>query len=271
MNNTLGAWCGCALMALGLLFTAEAVTAQTAAAGASETTLSASLITACQACHGRHGISESADIPNLAGQKKGYLVHQLEAFRAGERKNDLMAAMAAQLGDADIQTLATLWSELPAASAAAAPSPSVAAIRSRMQFPRDFPKGFVLYRTEPGAEEGSVVKRYANEPALRAARAGQPLPSGAIIIVENHAAQADAGGSPSYAGMESRAGWGGAIPRLLRNGDWDYALFGADRVRRDSLNQASCLACHQPKSSDSHLFTMKLLQAFASKPPSTVQ
>ena len=252
-----------------------------AAAGATSEPAGPPLIAACQACHGRDGISEQGGIPNLAGQKKGYLVNQLMAFRSGERKNDLMSAVARQLDDAAIGTLATHWSGMPAVVEAATRSPATAstAIRSRMGFPAAFPNGFTLYDTV--ASDQGVAQRYANDVALQAARRGAPLPQGAVIIVANHAAQLDAAQRPvldaqgralagrvlSYAGMESRAGWGAAVPALLRNGDWDYALFGADRARRDTLNQAPCLACHQPLAADSHVFTLKTLAAVATAKP----
>ena len=79
----------------------------------------------------------------------------------------------------------------------------------------------------------------------------------------------DAQGKPvagkvlSYAAMSARAGWGTEVPLLLRNGDWDYALFDANRVRRDGLNQAQCLACHKPIAADSYVFTMKQLREAA--------
>jgi cytochrome c553 len=236
-------------------------------------------IAACQACHGREGISESAEIPNLAGQKKDYLVKQLEAFRSGLRKNDLMAAIAGQLGDAEIRALALAWSSLPGASAASAGQ--ALAIRSRMTFPASFPNGFTLYESVAEPEDGRVTRRYANAAALRAARDGTPLPAGAAIIVANHAAQLDAAQRPtldaegrplagkvlSYAGMEARAGWGADVPALLRNGDWDYALFSDAGIRRDSLNQAACLACHKPIAADSYVFTVKALKAAAARPP----
>jgi cytochrome c553 len=257
---------------LALAFCAAASWA--AAAGPVDPRDGAALITACFACHGRDGVSESAEIPNLAGQKKRYLVRQLQAFKSGERKNDLMSAVAAQLGDADIEALAALWSQWPAPNAGPA---AVAAIASRMNFPADFPHGFTLYQTA-GDAEGHVVKRYANGVALQAAREQKPLPSGAVIVVATHAAQRDAAHRPvhdaqgdvvaaeplSYAGMEAGAGWGRDVPALLRNGDWDYALFGADRVRRTGVNQAACLACHKPMAASSYLFTMTPLLVFAS-------
>lgn len=215
-------------------------------------------IAACQACHGRGGISSAGHIPNLAGQKKDYLVKQLEAFKRGERKDDLMAAIAAQLSDTDMGALAQAWSE---AAAGAAPLAGPPAIPSRMAFPAGFPQGFTLYETVDGPP---LVKRYANDTALRAARAGQPLPHGAVIVVANHGA---GGAVVSFAGMAAAAGWGAGVPGLLRNGDWDYALFGADGTRRDSVNQAPCLACHKPLAADSFVFTMKALRAAAAGLP----
>jgi len=214
-----------------------------------------SLIGACQSCHGPQGISPDAGIPNLAGQKAGYLAHQLEAFRAGERKNSLMAAIAGQLGDTEIQALAQFWSQLPAQPATA--MAGAAPIRSGMNFPSEFPSGFTLYESQPNGDQ--IARRYANATALNAAKVGAPLPAGSVIVVANHPA---ANAAPaSFAAMEVRSGWGASVPELLRNGDWDYALFGADRIRRDTANIAPCLACHKPLTADSHVFTLKALRA----------
>ena len=232
------------------------------------------LASACQACHGAEGISASGDIPNLAGQKKDYLVNQLAAFKSGERKNPFMAAIAGQLREVDIQALASYWSQLPGAAGGA--TAAVAQIRSQMIFPARFPQGFTLYETN-GEQEGQVILRYANAIALAAAHEGKALPDGATIVVVNHAVQLDGNGKPaldgaghplagkvlSFAAMQARAGWGAQVPELLRNGDWDYALFGADQQRREGTNQALCLACHKPVAADSFVFTMKALRAAA--------
>lgn len=66
----------------------------------------------CAACHGQNGISPNDLWPNLAGQKTGYLVAQLKAFRDGQRANPMMAPMAAALSDADIDDLAAYYSSL---------------------------------------------------------------------------------------------------------------------------------------------------------------
>jgi cytochrome c553 len=67
---------------------------------------------ACGACHGMNGISANDIWPNLAGQKAGYLVAQMKAFRDGQRKNPMMSPMAAPLSDTDIDNLAAYYSSL---------------------------------------------------------------------------------------------------------------------------------------------------------------
>jgi cytochrome c553 len=67
---------------------------------------------ACGACHGMNGVSTNDIWPNLAGQKAGYLMAQLKAFRDGQRKNPMMSPMAAPLSDADIDNLAAYYSSL---------------------------------------------------------------------------------------------------------------------------------------------------------------
>ena len=68
----------------------------------------------CAACHGAKGISSNPQWPNLAGQKKRYLILQLKAFRSGERKNSLMNPQAQMLSDEQIQGLAQYYSQLNA-------------------------------------------------------------------------------------------------------------------------------------------------------------
>lgn len=66
----------------------------------------------CAACHGADGISKVETNPNLAGQKVGYLVAQMKAFRDGKRVNPLMTAPTKTLTDADIDNLAAFFSGL---------------------------------------------------------------------------------------------------------------------------------------------------------------
>ena len=66
----------------------------------------------CAACHGAEGISGNDIWPNLAGQKAGYLVKQMKAFRDGDRKDPMMSPMASPLSDDDIANLAAYFSSL---------------------------------------------------------------------------------------------------------------------------------------------------------------
>jgi cytochrome c553 len=220
-------------------------------------------VSACQACHGDNGISRNPRVPNLAGQQQAYLAAQLQAFKAGTRHNDAMQAIAGQLSDADIAGYAAYWSSHPAmpgdAHGQAAAGP---AIPSRMTFPANFPAGFTSYERVPG-ENGASAERYANATALAAARANRPLPDGSIIVVANRDAS---GAATGYAAMATQAGWGETVPALLRNGNWDYAVFDAAHVRNARLNQAQCLACHRAQAQNSFVFTLPALRTRAQQP-----
>ncbi|MEX2489609.1 MAG: c-type cytochrome [Pseudomonadales bacterium] len=67
---------------------------------------------ACAACHGANGISPNDLWPNLAGQKEGYLIKQIKAFRDGDRQDPMMAPMVQSLSDEDIEDLAAWYSSL---------------------------------------------------------------------------------------------------------------------------------------------------------------
>jgi len=66
----------------------------------------------CQACHGLDGLSKTPDAPNIAGQTEPYIVAQLQAFKAGARKNDAMSVVAPSLSDKDIEDLAAYFSAI---------------------------------------------------------------------------------------------------------------------------------------------------------------
>ena len=66
----------------------------------------------CQACHGIDGLSKVPDSPNIAGQTEPYIVAQLQAFKAGARKNDAMSVVAPSLSDKDIEDLAAYFSAI---------------------------------------------------------------------------------------------------------------------------------------------------------------
>lgn len=64
----------------------------------------------CLACHGSNGVGITPDYPTLAGQHHDYLVRALTDYKKGGRKNAVMAGMAANLTQEDIEALATYYS-----------------------------------------------------------------------------------------------------------------------------------------------------------------
>ena len=66
----------------------------------------------CTACHGQNGIGASPVWPTLAGQHEDYIVHALNQYRDGTRKDPVMSPMAAPLTDADVKQLAAYFSGL---------------------------------------------------------------------------------------------------------------------------------------------------------------
>ena len=66
----------------------------------------------CQACHGLDGLAKQPDMPNIAGDDAAYLTRQLQAFRSGERQNELMSAVAGMLDDTKAADVAAYYSGL---------------------------------------------------------------------------------------------------------------------------------------------------------------
>jgi len=234
----------------------------------------------CAACHGETGISVSDTVPNLAGQRARYIEAQLKFFKDGTRKEPgavsraaIMNAIAAQLNADEMANLAAYFESQPGAApgAKSALLPNVSA--TRVTFPEDYKRAFTKYLTInfPGAKE--VRFYYANATALAAARAGKSLPDGSVLFAEVYSAKLDASNQPvlgpdgyfaadkllRYTAMAREAGWGNGIPEILRNENWNYAVFTTAKQQQQGINQAECLACHKPLADVSYTFTLKQL------------
>lgn len=260
------------VITLSLSLAAGAAAAQDLAAG------KARAEAVCAACHGANGVSVGDAIPNLAGQKAAYLQSQLRALKEGTRKNAVMGAIAAQLSPEDIVNVAAHFASLPGAGGMAAKSdflPQLA--KSSVTFPENHRAGFTMYQTVNRPDINQVRYLYANPVALQAAREGKPLPDGSVLVLEQHAAKLGADKKPvvgangfyeaerfvAYAVMARNAGWGNGIPEMLRNEDWNYAVFTADKAMRPGVNQAECLACHKPLDKKSFTFSIDALTTAA--------
>src|ERR1700688_2609267 len=66
----------------------------------------------CAGCHGENGISQTENIPSLAGQPDQFLQWQLVFFRGGARKNEQMQPIAEQIGNEDIRNLGSYFASL---------------------------------------------------------------------------------------------------------------------------------------------------------------
>jgi len=66
----------------------------------------------CTACHGENGISQTENIPSLAGQPDQFIQWQLVFFRAGTRKNEQMQPIVEQLSNEDVRNLGAYFASL---------------------------------------------------------------------------------------------------------------------------------------------------------------
>jgi cytochrome c553 len=66
----------------------------------------------CAGCHGDNGISQTENIPSLAGQPDQFLQWQLVFFRGGSRKNDQMQPIAEAIGNEDVRALGAYFAAL---------------------------------------------------------------------------------------------------------------------------------------------------------------
>jgi cytochrome c553 len=232
----------------------------------------------CAACHGANGISVAETIPNLAAQRAPYIEAQLKAYKEGTRKlpglvNNaaIMSAIATQLSPADMANLAAYFATQPGATAGASSAQLPNVAKTHVTFPEGYQQSFTKYHTInfPAAKE--VRYYYANQPAVAAAKAGKSLPDGSVLFAEVYSVKLDASNNPvtggdgffepdklvRYTAMAREAGWGNDIPELLRNENWNYAVFNKDKQLLTNVNQGLCLACHKPLSNVSYTFTLK--------------
>jgi cytochrome c553 len=66
----------------------------------------------CVGCHGENGISQTENIPSLAGQPDQFIQWQLVFFRSGTRKSDEMQPVVEQISNEDIRNLGAYLASL---------------------------------------------------------------------------------------------------------------------------------------------------------------
>jgi len=95
----------CCGLALSLSALANAQAADAIAAGKEKADM-------CVGCHGENGISQTENIPSLAGQQDQFIQWQLVFFRSGARKSEQMQPIAEQVSNEDIRNLGAYFASL---------------------------------------------------------------------------------------------------------------------------------------------------------------
>jgi hypothetical protein len=154
---------------------------------------------------------------------------------------------------------------LAASAAIAYASAALVAVAARaggdkVVFPENYSSG-TLSTTVDRADNKQFRELYVSPPAaVEAAKKGEPMPSGTVVTLVQYAAQLDASGNPQvgsngrfikgnlvgYTVMEKRAGWGAEYPDNVRNGEWEYQAFKADKTPNTAANLTACFNCHKP-------------------------
>ena len=144
----------------------------------------------------------------------------------------------------------------------------------KVMFP-DFVTG-ALYTTVDRADNKQYRELFVTPAAaIDAAKKGDPLPSGTVITLVQYAAQLDPQGSPlkgadgrfikgnviGYTVMEKRSGWGSEYPDNVRNGEWEYQAFTAEKKVNEKANLAACFNCHKPLDKQDFVFSYDKLKA----------
>jgi cytochrome c553 len=85
-------------------------------------------LAACLACHGEKGVSETSEVPSLAGMPADFTLIQLFLFRQGTRKIEIMNDLAKDMTDDDLRKFSEYFAKLPAPKPSGdAPDPAIAA------------------------------------------------------------------------------------------------------------------------------------------------
>ncbi len=155
-----------------------------------------------------------------------------------------------------------------AAMAAVSLTVAVRAGGDKVAFPDNYAKG-VLYTTVDRPDNKQYRELYSTPEAIAALKAGQPIPSGTVLTLVQFKAVLNAAGEPEkdangrfmkgdligYTVMEKRAGWGAEYADDIRNGEWEYQAFKADKTVNDKAVLKNCFTCHKPLDKQDFVFS----------------
>jgi Cytochrome P460 len=145
----------------------------------------------------------------------------------------------------------------------------------KVTFPENFTAG-TLYTTIDRADNKQYRELFVSPAeAVEAAKKGEPLPSGTVLTLVQYAAQLDVQGVPlkdangrfikgnliGYTVMEKRSGWGSEYPDSVRNGEWEYQAFTAEKKVNEKANLTACFNCHKPLDKQDFVFSYEKLKS----------
>lgn len=167
-----------------------------------------------------------------------------------------------------LKRLLTAGTVLIAAGATAMAGPD------RIEFPKGYQDSFSNYMNAERQNGKQLARFYANDIAVKGAKAGGDLPDGSIVIMEVYKAKANDAGEPIRSKNLDRlirgdlaaimvkqkgAGWGKDYKGDKMNvGDWEFAGFKADGSRLDK-DFAQCRSCHSELKDSAFMFSYEHL------------
>jgi hypothetical protein len=136
----------------------------------------------------------------------------------------------------------------------------------KVDYPTAYQSRYVWLGDTDRHDNNTIRRLYMNPEAFAAAKSGQPLPDNTILVLEMRSPKM-ADGKPvlqegrfvpgdavvGIAVQQKKRGFGTEYADTLRNGDWEYAVFDINGVRRNAPTQA-CLTCHKPRSGEDFTF-----------------
>jgi plastocyanin len=144
---------------------------------------------------------------------------------------------------------------------------------NKVAFPEHWSK-WAMYATVDRPDTKQYREFYTTADVLAAAKAGQSIPDGAVIVLAAYMAQVDAAGVPlkdakgrflkgklaAVNVQQKKKGHGDDVPASIRNGDWQYQSFTPDGKANDKANLTACYQCHLPFAKDEFLTNLAKLK-----------
>jgi|KBSMisStaDraftv2_1062788.scaffolds.fasta_scaffold969520_2 hypothetical protein len=143
----------------------------------------------------------------------------------------------------------------------------------KVAFPEKYADG-VKWLIVDRADRKELQEHFATPAAITAARNGQAMPNGTVFTLVRYSALLDPEGNPrrgtdghflkgeiaGYGVMEKGSGWGAEYPPELRNGEWEYRVFTAQKTPNTQMKLNACFECHKAQASHDFIHAYEKLQ-----------